>query len=69
MNNIIPLLVESVKSQVQDSQIIKELTEKLEQKKYRQAFLIFNNLKESGKWVLNESDEKHLEEFWWEYAN
>lgn len=69
MNNIIPLLVESVKSQVQDFQIIKELTEKLEQKKYRQAFLIFNNLKESGKWVLNESDEKHLEEFWWEYAN
>ena len=69
MNNIINALIESVRSQRQDPQIIEEITEKLEQKKYRQAFLIFNNLKESGKWVLSESDEKNLEEFWWEYAN
>jgi hypothetical protein len=69
MTHIIHALVESVKSQVRDSQIIEELTEKLEQKKYRQAFLIFHKLKESGRWVLDESDEKHLEAFWWEYAN
>lgn len=69
MNDLINALTESIKAQVPDSSIIEEITEKLAQKKYRQVFLIFNNLKESGKWVLDETDEKNLETFWWEYAN
>jgi len=67
LNDPIPALMESVKAQ--DSQIIEEISEKLRQKKYRQVFLIFNQLKESGKWILTETDEKNLEKFWWEYAN
>ena len=67
LNDPIPALMESVKTQ--DSQIVEDISEKLKQKKYRQVFLLFTELKESGKWKLNETDEKNLEKFWWEYAN
>lgn len=69
MKDLINTLLESVKTQVKESLILEEISDKLEHKKYRQAFLIMNNLRESGKWVLSEDDEKNLEEFWWEYAN
>ena len=69
MNDLIDALIESVRTQVQDSKTIEEITEKLAQKKYRQFFLILNSLKESGRWILSESDKKNLEKFWWEYAN
>ena len=69
MNDLIGMLVKSIRAQVSDFRIIEEINEKLAQKKYRQVFLIFNNLKEDGKWVLNDVDEKNLEAFWWEYAN
>jgi len=67
LNDPISALMESIKAQ--DSQIIEDISEKLKQKKYRQVFLLFTELKESGKWKLNEIDEKNLEKFWWEYAN
>ena len=69
MNDLIGALVKSIRAQVPDFAMIEEITEKLAQKKYRQVFFIFNNLKEDGKWVLNDVDEKNLEAFWWEYAN
>ena len=69
MNDLIGMLVKSIRAQVSDFGIIEEITEKLTQKKYRQVFVILNNLKEDGKWVLNDVDEKNLEAFWWEHAN
>jgi len=69
MNDLIGMLVKSIRAQVSDFGIIEEITEKLAQKKYRQVFAILYNLKEDGKWVLNDVDEKNLEAFWWEYAN
>jgi len=69
MTNVIKELINSVKRQVQDGDTIDELTNIIKQKKYRQAFLIFTDLKETGRWKLNDIDEKLLEEFWWEYAN
>jgi hypothetical protein len=69
MNDLIGMLVKSIRAQVSDFGIIEEITEKLAQKKYRQVFVILYNLKEDGKWVLNDVDEKNLEAFWWEYAN
>jgi len=68
MNDLIGVLIKSIGAQVADFRIVEEITEKLGQKKYRQVFLIFNNVKEDGKWVLNDVEEKNLEAFWWEYA-
>ena len=69
MNDLIGMLVKSIRAQVSDFGIIEEITEKLAQKKYRQVFVILNNLKEDGKWVPSDVDEKNLEAFWWEHAN
>jgi hypothetical protein len=69
MTNPIDDLLISLERQNEAPRIIKEIKEKYLQKKYRQVFLILKNLKESGKWVLDENDEKKLEEFWWNYAN
>ena len=69
MKDLIDALLASVRAQVHDDSVLQEIYDKLAKKKYRQVFLILNNLKESGKWVLSETDEKNLEEFWWEYAN
>ncbi|HEX9333370.1 MAG TPA: hypothetical protein VF896_15870 [Anaerolineales bacterium] len=69
MKDLINALMESIKAQVQDPRTIEDISEKLMQKEYRRVFLIFNNFKECGKWILTESDEKNLEAFWWEYAN
>ena len=42
--DLISVLVEGIKTQGSDSRIIAEITAKLAKKKYRQVFLIFNNL-------------------------
>jgi hypothetical protein len=62
-------LIRSLERQNLHPQIIKDIREKYAQKEFRQVFLILENLKKSGQWVLDESDEKRLEEFWWSYAN
>lgn len=48
---------------------ILEIEKLISDRKYRQAFLAMNTLKEKQLWILTESDEKNLEKFWWEYAN
>ena len=69
MNDLISALFKSLGTQVSDSAMFDELVQMLAQKRYRQVLLTFNKLKEDGKWVLNEIDEKNLEAFWWEYSN
>ena len=46
-----------------------EIQDLISNQKYRQVFLVMNNLKETGVWIPSNEDEKNLEIFWWEYAN
>jgi transcriptional regulator of NAD metabolism len=69
MTNTIDEILRSLELQEISHRIIDDVNKKLSAKKYRQAFLILEKLKESGNWVLDKKGEEILEKFWWDYAN
>lgn len=70
MDGLIEELLDSIRSQSLNSPgLILEIEREIANQKYRQAFLLIQNLKEKNLWTPNASEEKLLEAFWWEFAN
>lgn len=53
----------------QQKQSIDIFRDYVNNKKYRAAFLILEQMKQSGNWTPSETLLKYYERFWWEYAN